>query len=131
MKHLILAGLAVSTLSGCLMYEDRDFQPGVYPVSKDEVISMTKAGYSDDRILDQIHGNGVSQRASADDLVEMNSAGVSSRVLAGFTEAPVRDYQPAVETRTRYYYDLWSEPVVNYGLGVLTGYLLWRHYRHK
>lgn len=130
MKYLALAAVALSSLSGCVMYEDRDYTPGVYPVSKEEVISMTKAGYQDDRILEQIEVNGVTRRASADDLVDMQGAGVSSRVMAGFTEAPVREYRPATEVRTRYHYDFFGEPAVQYGLGVLTGYLLWRHYRH-
>ncbi len=129
MKKLTLSALAAMTLSGCLMHEERHYTPGRYPVTKDDVVAMTRSGVSEDRILSRIHEQGVSHRATADDLVEMQNAGVTSRVMAGFAEAPVRDPRPPVERRTSYYYDPLSEPVVNFGIGVLTGYLLWRHFR--
>lgn len=127
MKKIILPALVAASLSGCLMYEDRQYVAGSYPVSKDEVIQMTRNQVPDEKILGRINQYGVDRRATADDLVEMREMGVSSRVLAGFTEAPVREARPGTEVRTRYYYDV-SEPVVDFGLGVLTGYLIWRYW---
>jgi hypothetical protein len=129
MKYSLIAILALSSLSGCMMYEERNYQPGVYPVSRDEVIEMTRSGYSEGRIIGKIEANGVDRRASADDILALQNAGVSSRVMAGFTEAPVRQPQAAVETRTRYYRDWSADPGFTYGLGMLTGYLLFRHCR--
>lgn len=126
MRKLALCALAALPLSGCLMHEERHYTPGVHPVSKEQVISMTRDRVPEDRIMELIQDNGVSRRATADDLIEMQGAGVSSRVMSGFADAPVREYRPGREHRTLYYYE--PDPAVVYGLGVLTGYLIWRHY---
>lgn len=127
MRYFVLATVALTSLSGCLMYEDRHFHPGVQPVTKQDVISMSQAGQPEANILEAINQNGVAAKPNADDLVDMQSAGVTSRVMAGMVEAPVREPQPGVESRTRYYYD--PTPEIVYGFGVLTGYLIWRHCR--
>jgi len=110
------------------MGEHRHYTPGVNPLSKDEVVALSQEGKSDDQILGALNRNGVERKITADDLVEMQGAGVSSRVLAGMAEAPVREPRAPVETRTKYYYDP-TPDIVNFGFGVLTGYLIWRHWR--
>ncbi|HEX7899645.1 MAG TPA: hypothetical protein VF950_17885 [Planctomycetota bacterium] len=127
MKRLTGALLCGSLLGGCVMYEDRYHTPGVTPVQKADVLSMRAANYPDGQILDMIHKNGVARRLTADEVVEMNNAGVSGPVMNAMLEAPVTRYRPATEVRHAYY-DV--EPAVNFGAAVLTGYLIGRHFRH-
>lgn len=128
MRYLALSAVALTSLSGCLMHEHRQYHPGVNPLSTGEVISLTQEGKSEDQILLAIQRNGVERKPSSDDLVEMQTAGVPSRVMAGMVDAPVREARPPVETRTKYYYDP-SPDLINFGFGMLTGYLIWRHCR--
>ena len=129
MKKVLLL-LCATTLGGCVVYEDRHFVQGVTPVSKADVIAMTQAGYTDDAILDLVRKNGVQGRPTADDLVEMTQAGVSSPVISSVVDAPVTLYRPATEHRTVYYRDYTADPGFLIGVGTLTGYLLGRHCRY-
>jgi hypothetical protein len=127
MKRLLCVVLAAGALGGCVVYEDRYHTPGVTPVQKADVMAMRAAGYPENQILDMIHQNGVAQRPSADELIEMKSAGLSGSVLNAMLEAPVTTYRPSTEVRHRYY-DV--EPALNLGAAALTGYLIGRHFRH-
>ena len=128
MKPLVFALLGAGLLGGCVMYDDCYHTPGVSPVQKADVLSMRAAGYPDGQILDMIEKNGVARRPSADEIVEMKTAGVSSSVLNAMIEAPVTRYAPATEVHHVYYHDY--EPAFTLGAGVLTGYLIGRHFRH-
>jgi hypothetical protein len=130
MKKALLLLLCGSFLGGCVVYEDRHFIPGVNPVTKANVIAMTQTGYSDDAILDLVHKNGVQGRPTANDLVEMTQAGVSSPVMSSVLEAPVTLYRPATEHRTVYYRDYTADPGFLIGVGALTGYLIGRSCRY-
>jgi hypothetical protein len=127
MKALILA-MCGSLLAGCLAYETRSYDPGVDPVGRDEAVSMTRAGYTDAAILDRIRKDGVETRPSADDVVSMKEAGVSSTVLNAMLEAPVHAPRPARKTTT-VVYD--PEPAFVVGAAALFGYLLGHSHRHS
>jgi hypothetical protein len=127
MKRLLCALLIGSLLGGCVMYEDRYHTPGVTPIQKADVLSMRAAGTPDGQILDMIHKNGVARRPSADEIIEMQGAGVSSPVMNAMLEAPVTQYRPATEVHHRYYD---YEPAFSFGAAALTGYLIGRHFRH-
>lgn len=101
---------AATLLSGCVVHQSRTSIPGVNPVTKQEVLSMTASGYADDALLDRIRQDGVERRPTAEDLVEMKNAGVSEAVMNEMVSAPVTvprapvdhstyevvDYTPAV-----------------------------------
>jgi hypothetical protein len=70
----------------------------------------------------------VDRSPSADDIIEMKNAGVSSAVLDEMLRAPVTVPQPAQENRTVVVED-YSEPAILVGLGALAGYLMFRHPR--
>lgn len=127
MKRFMCVLLCGSLLGGCVIYEDRHHTPGITPVQKADVMAMRAAGYPDGQILDMIHKNGVARRPSADDIVEMQNAGVPSPVMNAMLEAPVTTYRPSTEVRTRYYD---YEPAFTLGAAALTGYLIGRHFRH-
>jgi hypothetical protein len=130
MKKALLVLLSMSLLGGCIVHESRHYSPGITPTTKADVIAMTQAGYSDEAILDMVRRNGVQRRPAADDLIEMQQAGVSSNVMNSMVEAPVTTYRPPVEHRTVYYRDYTADPGFILGVGALTGYLIGRHYRH-
>lgn len=121
---LLLAG---SLLAGCVVYEDIHRVPGVTPVQKADVLAMRASGYPDSQIIDMISRNGVSRRPSADEIIEMKTAGVSSPVMNAMLDAPITTYRPTTETRYRYYD---YEPAFTLGAAALTGYLIGRHFRH-
>lgn len=89
MKQTLILALVTSLLAGCVVHERRTSIPGVTPVTKQEVLSMTTSGYADDALLARIHQDGVERRPSADDLVEMKSAGVSESVMNAMMSAPI------------------------------------------
>lgn len=127
MKRFAVAGLCLLSLAGCVVYEDRHHTPGVTPVQKADVLSLRASGAPDDQILDMIQRNGVARKPTADEVVELSSAGVSSRVMNAMMEAPVTTYRPPTEVRHRYYD---YEPAFRLGSAALTGYLIGRHFRH-
>jgi hypothetical protein len=127
MKRALCILLGGSLLGGCVMYEDVHHTPGITPVQKADVLAMRAANYPDGQILDMIHKNGVARRPSADDVVEMKNAGVSTSVMNAMLEAPVTTFRPTTEVRYRYYD---YEPAFNLGAAALTGYLIGRHFRH-
>ena len=127
MKRLACVLLCGSLLGGCVMYEDRYHTPGVTPVQKADVLAMRAAHYPDGQILDMIHKNGIARRLTADEIIEMKDAGVSSPVMNAMLEAPVTQYRPATEVR-HVYHDY--EPAFTLGAAALTGYLIGRHFRH-
>jgi hypothetical protein len=113
MKQTLALILATSLLAGCVVHERRYATPGVTPVSKQEVLSMTTSGYADDAILARIQQDGVDRRPSADDLVEMKSAGVSEMVMNTMMSAPVTVPRAPVEHST--------VEVVDYTPAILAG----------
>lgn len=127
MTKLTCVLLSILMLGGCVVYEDVHRSPGLTPVQKADVMAMRASGYGDGQILDMIHANGVARRPSADDVIEMKNAGVSTSVMNAMLEAPITTYRPATEVRHRTY-DM--EPAFSFGAAVLTGYLIGRHYRH-
>ena len=126
MRIWTLALLAAG-LGGCVVYEDRYHTPGVTPVQKADVLSMRAAGYPENQILDMIQANGVARNLSADEIVEMKTAGVPDSVLNAMIAAPVTTYRPASEVRYRTYD---PEPFLNLGAAAVTGYLIGRSFRH-
>ncbi|HXG62286.1 MAG TPA: hypothetical protein VNO22_12965 [Planctomycetota bacterium] len=127
-KALILTLCGSLLLGGCVAYEHRSYDPGVTPVSHNEVVAMTRAGYSEAAILERIRKDGVERRPTADDIVALKEQGVSSAVLNALLEAPVTVPRPARETRT-VVYDY--EPAILVGAAAVFGYVLGRHSRTR
>jgi hypothetical protein len=50
-------------------------------VTMDQVIQMTQSGLSDELIQNQIKANGIAQRVSTNDLIQLKSQGVSDLVI--------------------------------------------------
>ncbi len=128
MKKPLILALCASLLGGCVAYERRSYEPGLDPVGRDEAVSMTRAGYTDAVILERIRKDGVESRPSADDVVSMKEAGVSSSVLNAMLEAPVTVPRPARE-HTTVVYD--PEPAFIVGAAALFGYLVGHSHRHR
>lgn len=122
---LILGGLF---LGGCIAHHERVTysHPGVVPVTAEEAITMTQAGYADSGILKKIEDNGVAARPDADSIVRMKEAGVSDAVVNTMQQAPIRTYQPPVERRTVYVRDY--TPQVIGGAAIVGGLILGHHY---
>jgi hypothetical protein len=127
MKKALILTMCASLLGGCVAYEHRTLVPGVTPVTRDEVVTMTRGGFSDGAILDRIHKDGVAARPSADDIVFMKQEGVSSAVMNAMLSAPVT--QPrAPQEHSTVVYD--PEPAILVGIGALLGYAIGRSHRH-
>ena len=117
-------------LGGCIAHHERVSysHPGGVPVTTEEAIAMTQAGYADSSILKKIEDNGVSARPDADSIVQMKQAGVSDVVVNVMQEAPIRTYQPPVEHRTVYVRDYTPELIG--GAAIVGGLILGHHYSH-
>lgn len=61
-----------------------------------DVISMTRAGLSDDVIVTHIRARGVAQAPNANDLITLRNAGVSDPVIRAMQEAPSPTASPPV-----------------------------------
>ncbi len=127
MTRFLIALLMGAPLAGCLVVEEHAWTPGVAPVTKHEVMTMSGAGFPDSSILHMIHRNGVAQRPNVDDLVEMKTAGVSGSVMSTMLEAPLRVPLPARESRTVIVRDYSAHPLFLLGVGGLVGYLIGHH----
>jgi len=127
MKKALILGLCCSLLAGCVAYEQHTFIPGVTPVTRDEVVSMTRGGSPEGAILDRIRKDGVAARPTADDIVLMKSEGVSNGVMNAMLEAPVTRPR-APQEHTTVVYD--PEPAVLIGIGALLGYTIGKSHRH-
>ncbi len=123
-KALILTLCGSLLLGGCVAYEHHSYDPGLTPVSAEEIVSMTRAGYPEARILERLRRDGVQRRPTADEIIALKEQGVSSAVLNAMLEAPVTVPRPARETRT-VVYDY--EPAILVGAAAVFGYLLGRH----
>lgn len=115
--------------AGCL-YEDRYGPPP--PVTKTEIIELTKRGTPDEDIIASLRRNGMDRRLTADDLVELKKAGVSEKILLAAVDAPVRAYDPYPiysARRTPWYYDDdWTDLAVD---SVFLGWTLHHAFCHS
>lgn len=80
-----------------------------------QVISMTRAGLSDDVIISHIQANGVAQRPTADDLIVLKNEKVSDRVILALQQQPIaapaaKTTAPPVVVERYYYSDPWWPP---------------------
>lgn len=100
MKKALLLAFGAALLGGCVRHRVTEYDPGVYPVSPDEAVSLTQAGYPDSSILEKIRQNGVERTPGADDLVRMQQDGVSGAVQTAMLEAPVTTHRPSSERTT-------------------------------
>lgn len=90
---LLAAGLV--SLAGCTFYERlREFAPGgdllapqVLPVTREDVVRLTRVGISDDVIVERLAADGLSRPLSTRDVPLMRDAGVSDRVLEAMRTA--------------------------------------------
>jgi PBP1b-binding outer membrane lipoprotein LpoB len=114
MKRFLTATLAATLLGGCVVHEHRTSIPGVTPVTKQEVLTMTSSGYTDEALLARIRQDGVERHPSAEDLVEMKNAGVSEAVMNEMLSAPVTVPRAPAETST--------VEVVDYTPAVVVGF---------
>jgi len=128
MRKAFILVLGIPLLGGCFVREYRTRTPAVNPVTREDVMAMSAAGYPDSAILERIGREGVLRAPGADDIITMKNAGVSNAVLDGMLRAPVTVPQPARESRTVVVEDC-SEPVIFAGMTALAGYLMFRNCR--
>ncbi len=74
----------------------RSVPPG--QVTMGQVIDLAQAGVADELIVNHIRANGMTHPPGASDLIALQQAGVSSRVIAAMQEPPV-DRRPPVVVR--------------------------------
>jgi len=55
--------------------------PRTAPVTQSDIISMTKAGLTDDEIIQRIAASGAFYRLQSEDIIRLRKEGVSDRVL--------------------------------------------------
>ena len=96
---LLLAGCATS-------------RPRPAPLLQVDVISLTKAGATDEEIMRRIDDTQTVFNLNADDVVLLRKEGVSDRVVTHMLETKTR--AAVAEERRRNYYD---SPRWNFGLG--------------
>jgi outer membrane lipoprotein SlyB len=65
---------------------NRPVGPGA--VSTVQIVELSQAGVNDELIVNHIRANGVAQVPTASDLIALQQAGVSSRVIAAMQEQP-------------------------------------------
>lgn len=128
-KAALLAAALVT--ASCVYYEPvpeyaarppRKTRPAS-PVTKAEVLKLTKAGLGDDVIVTRIRVEGVESFPSADDVIELKEAGVTDRVLEAMLSAesaPRGDDEVRPRVVYRYAYP-------QYGYGAWSYYDPW-HY---
>ena len=131
MKKILLTALAPALLSGCLVVEERQFREGPAPLSTNGVIMMTANGKPDSFVIGALYHRGMDHRPTADELIELQNAGVSNRVMTEMLEAPVRTSAPVIHRKKRYYYrhDPVLDDAVLFGAGAIAGYLFRKHFR--
>jgi hypothetical protein len=90
----ILSGLAAVAI-GCLCCFTASSQPATQSPQLQEVVKLTQAKMSDDVILQYVKNSGASYNLSADDILYLNTQGVSQPVISallaskGTTSVPV------------------------------------------
>lgn len=90
---LLAAGLFL--LAGCTLYARfREYAPGgdlfapqAVPVTREDVVRLTRAGISDDVIVERLGADGLSRPILTRDIPELREAGVSDRVVAAMAAA--------------------------------------------
>ena len=130
MRKLLLIPLLPFLLTGCLLVEERHLEEGPPPLTTNGVISMSAAGHSESFIVGAIYRRGMDHPISAIELIELQEAGISDRVMREMVDAPIRRSAPVVEKRRTYYrYDPVMDDAILFGAGAVAGYLYKKHFR--
>ena len=101
-------------------------------VTVDDVVEMTRAGVDDELIVSHIRANGAARTPTTQDLISLQSQGVSSRVVKAMQEPPARQRPVVVERSPRpviireYHHDpyCYPDPYAHH-------YYDRRHYGHR
>src|SRR5262249_27680541 len=111
-------------LAGCVVepvayYKVRRVEPG--GLSTEEIVKLTKEGFSDEAIVEKIRSSGVAAKPTSDQLAALKKEGVSDAVLDAMTAAPVVLPHEKVEYYYSYpYYGYY--PYYYYGYPYYYGY---------
>lgn len=100
---LLAAGLLL--LAGCTLYARfREYAPGgdvlapqAVPVTREDVVRLTRASIPDDVILERLAADGLSRPILPRDIPELRIAGVSDRVIAAMGAARLVPSSQALE----------------------------------
>ena len=117
MKRLLPAGMTL-LLGGCIIAE---YSYGTPTMSKADIVSLHRAGRTDDEIVKLLRRDGMRDPLSAGDIIELQEEGVSNRVLREAVDAPIR--RPASVVREPYGRQPWHDDMID--LGVLTALHAW------
>ncbi len=99
MRTLLCALCATAVLgSGCVSYDpvpDYTVQPtaarpSAPPLSKQDVVKLTKSGVSADIIVAKVKRDGVSTTLSSEEIIELKNEGVSDSVIQAMLAEPNR-----------------------------------------
>jgi len=91
----------VVSLSGCAPLTARP-QPQP-PLELDEIIRMSQEGVADAEIIEKIRSSGTYYRLSADEVIALRSAGVSTRVIDEIQDAYIEHVRRQQEIADRAY----------------------------
>ncbi len=94
---------AAMALAGCTYAVREDVARD--PVTRLEVVRLTRAGVADDTIIARVHREGMSETLSAEEIVSLKQDGVSDRVIQSMISAPVA--QPRRTIVYRYVDPVW------------------------
>jgi hypothetical protein len=107
MKLLTLTVLAGLLLSGCTT-------PRPMPLTQADVISMTKAGLTDEEIMRRIDGTATVFRLGASDVVRLRTEGVSERVVNYMLETYPRAVAAEQQRQDYYQFHWYAGPYHGY-----------------
>ena len=135
-----ILGLALSLLAGCV-YDGGGYYtttttagPTRYPVTVEDLRSLTKAGVSDDVIVARVEAEGAAAKPTTEEVAQLKKDGVSDRVIQAWVSAKVtpKTTERRVVYRSPYYagvYPYYAYPYYGYGGWWGWGYpYYWGHY---
>ncbi len=127
-----MLAFGAALLGGCVRHRVTEFDPGIYPVSPEEAVALTQAGYPDSSILEKIRQNGVERKPQTEDLLHLQREGVSAAVQTAMLEAPVTTQRPPSERTTVYVEE--ADPDAVIGIAAIAAWFLGTrhaaHHRH-
>ena len=110
MKTVLFICVAAVLAMGCA-----STRPRPVPLTQPDVISMVKAGLTDEDIIRRIDGTRTVFKLSSDDVVRLRNEGVSDRVVNYMLETYIKAAVAEQRRQDSYNYDFYYRPSFFYG----------------